>query len=368
MASIRSGFHLLIYSDAEVRGGAEVTLGHVLASMPDEVSVSILGVSAEVVEWLAERRPGVTTEVIAPIASRRDIAGMVAHRRAFARIGADVCQFNLATMSSCQWAMASALSIRGNTCIAVENSPMGTWSATSARLKRLTSARLAAHVAVGEATARAIEKTGGLRAGSVRTLYHGVPDVERHPAPRPNDGPLIGTIARHDRVKGVDVLLDAMVELPDVHAVLIGSGTETEALVAQRDRLDLADRVEFRDVPWGESAIDHLASFDVFVLPSRLEGFPVTIMEAMLAGVPVVATDVGSVRESVTDGESGLVVRPEDPAALAAAIRRLIDDPDLREAMGTEARRRGVERFTVAATVDSYLSLYDEILSAKASR
>jgi glycosyltransferase involved in cell wall biosynthesis len=91
-------------------------------------------------------------------------------------------------------------------------------------------------------------------------------------------------------------------------------------------------------------------------------------MEAMLAGVPVVATDVGSVRESVRDGVTGLVVPPEDPAALAAAIDELVGDPDRRRAMGDAARADAEARFTLDATVAAYVALWQRVLAGPGSR
>src|SRR5438445_48607 len=82
-------------------------------------------------------------------------------------------------------------------------------------------------------------------------------------------------------------------------------------------RLRLSERVRFEG--WREDPRRYLTTFDVFALPSRFEGFPLAIIEAMLARLPVVATRVGSVPEAVADGETGLLVGPEDPAALAAA-------------------------------------------------
>jgi len=362
-------FHLLIYSDAPVRGGAEMTLAMLMSRLPQQIRVSVLGVEAEVVDWLAGHRPGTDTHVIAPIVDRSDLSGMRAHRAAFRRLGADIVQFNLSTLWSCQWAMAAALTIPGMRAIAVENSPMGSPSGLSNRLKRWTSARLAGHVAVGERTARVIEEWVGLPAGSVDHLYHGVEVIEHRPPARAWEGPLVGTIARHDPVKGIDVLLAAMALLDgSVHLVLIGNGPEHDALVALVAELGLGDRVEFREVPWSERAGDHLAGFDLFVLPSRLEGFPVTIMEAMLAGVPVVATDVGSVRESVADGVTGRVVPPEDPAALAAAITEVLADDGRRRAMGEAGRAEALERFTLEATTAAYCRLYAGVLARPGSR
>ena len=144
--------------------------------------------------------------------------------------------------------------------------------------------------------------------------------------------------------------------------VLVGDGPETERLVELRDRLGLADRVEFRPLDWDVRVADLMWAFDALVLPSRLEGFPVTIVEAMLAGLPVVATAVGSVDEAVVVGSTGWIVPPEDPAALAGAIGELVADLPAARAMGERARRIAEERFTIEATVGAYLDLYRGIL------
>ena len=104
-------------------------------------------------------------------------------------------------------------------------------------------------------------------------------------------------------------------------------------------------------------------AYDALVLPSRLEGFPVTIAEAMLAGLPVVATDVGSVAEAVVPGETGWIVPPEDPAALAAAIGELVADLPGAAAMGRRARELGEERFRIDATAAAYVEMYRRILA-----
>ena len=357
-------FHLVVYSDAAGRGGAEVNLSRVLGALPAGMRVTIVGVDAEVVEWLCGHRRGAESVVIPAIVDRTDIKGLLQHRRTFTGLRPDVLQFNLSTASSCQWAMVAATSVPGLRRVAIENSPMAVWSSTSGTLKRFTSPRLAAHVAVGDRTARMIEESSGLRDGSISTLYHGVPSVSRVPVDRP-DAPTLLTVARHDPVKGIDILLEAMSMVPEpTRLVVIGDGEETERLLALRDDLALADRVEFRTVAWDVRVADLMWAFDALVLPSRLEGFPVTIVEAMLAGLPVVATAVGSVDEAVVDGTTGWIVPPEDPAALAAAIGELIGDPDRAEAMGRAGQELAESRFTIGATVQAYMDLYRSLASS----
>jgi glycosyltransferase involved in cell wall biosynthesis len=358
-----SQLHLVVYSDAPTLGGAEVNLSRVLAALPPGVRVTVMGVDADVVEWLRAHRPGTQGLVLPPITGRDDLAGLWRHRAMFVRLRADVVQFNLSTASSCQWAILAASSVPGIARVVVENSPMGVWSTTSGRLKRLTSRALAGHVAVGDRTARLIEESSGLPPGSIDTIYHGVPDVGREPVDRGSE-PTLLTVARHDPVKGIDILLDAFTLVPaPARLVLIGDGAETEALRQQCHDLGLDDRVEFRPLPWEVRASDLMWAYDALVLPSRLEGFPVTIAEAMLAGLPVVATDVGSVAEAVLPGETGWIVPPEDPAALASAINELIADPQRGAAMGARARELGEERFRIDATADAYMELYRRILS-----
>ncbi|HKY15881.1 MAG TPA: glycosyltransferase family 4 protein [Microthrixaceae bacterium] len=359
--------HVLVYTDAEVVGGAEMTMAKVLGGLPPRFTVTVVaidGVSGDSVpRWIADHRPGTEFRQLPRIDGAKDVRGMWAHRRLYAELAPDVMHFNLSLMPSCQWALATALT-RRTPVLVVENSPMGSWSKPSNLLKRVTSKRAQAHVAVGERTARMIEESAGLPAGSVGTLYHGVPEVARDIPREPHDGPIIVNVARHDLVKGIDVLLHAMTHLPDdVALVQIGGGPSTDELVALRRELGLEHRVEFRDLPWEQRAADQLAGFDLFVLPSRIEGLPVTIMEAMLAGRAIVSTDVGSVREQITDGETGLIVAPEDPEALAAAIAELLADPDRRAEMGRRNRETAERLFTVEATVERYVTLYDGLVA-----
>ncbi|MCZ7628137.1 MAG: glycosyltransferase family 4 protein [Microthrixaceae bacterium] len=99
----------------------------------------------------------------------------------------------------------------------------------------------------------------------------------------------------------------------------------------------------------------------MYLLPSRLEAFPVTVQEAMQAGVPVVATDVGSIREAVDDGETGLVVDVGDIEAMAAAIRSLRDDPARRATMGKRAAEVGLVRFDVDEATRQWVELYRSV-------
>jgi glycosyltransferase involved in cell wall biosynthesis len=359
-------FHLAIYSDARERGGAEVTLAELLGALPAQVRVTIVGVAEEPVEYLRSQRPDAAIRVLEPIGSRSDLPRLHAHRRAFAELQPDIVQFNLSMMSSCQWALLAAASLPRLRLIAVENSSMGVWSRTSKLLKRATCTRLSAHLAVGERTSRVVEELSGLPTGSVLTLYHGV----RPPATDPPRHPrTIVNVARHDPVKGIDVLLAALPLVdPAVSLHQIGSGDLLDEHRRRVAELGLDGRVEFLQPDWDTRVADLLGGYELFVLSSRTEGLPVSIMEAMLAGLAVVTSDVGSVREEITHGEHGLVVPPEDPERLAAAINELLADPERRRAMGAAGAAKATRMFTVSATVERYCAVYEAVLSHPPAR
>jgi glycosyltransferase involved in cell wall biosynthesis len=214
---------------------------------------------------------------------------------------------------------------------------------------------------VGEHAARLIEQEARLRAGSVRTIYNGVPDDRIERLPRLAEGLVVGSVGRLDEQKAYDVLIAALPSLPDVTVVLVGDGPARAKLEELARHHGVADRVIFTG--WQAEARRYLGGFDVFVLPSRYEGFPLSIIEAMLACLPVVATDVGSVSECVLAGETGAVVPPDDGNRLAETIRMLLESADLRMRMGEQGRERAISLFSVDAMARSYEQLYAEILA-----
>jgi glycosyltransferase involved in cell wall biosynthesis len=227
-------------------------------------------------------------------------------------------------------------------------------------MKRLTSRAIDRHVGVGERTSREIGELVGLTTRSVLTIHNGVPDLELGAAPRPRPGPLVGAIGRLEPQKGYDVLVRALARVEDATLVLVGDGGERAALEQLAARIGVADRVVWAG--WSDEARTYLGTFDVFAFPSRFEGFPLAVLEALLARRAVVASDVGSTAEAVRDGETGLLVPPEDPAALAGAIEKLLADEPLRHRLGEQGRGLVLERFTAEHMTRAFESLYDELL------
>ncbi len=204
-----------------------------------------------------------------------------------------------------------------------------------------------------------MESTAGLPNGSIRAIQNGVPELHGVPVPRASAGPVVGTLSRLDWTKGIDVLFSALPCLPEVTAVVVGKGDAEASLRAMAARMGVSDRVVFAG--WTDQPGAWLQSFDVFVLPSRAEGLPLSICEAMLSGLPVVATAVGSVPEVVVDGTTGLVIPVDDPDALVRALQSLVSDPALRARMGEAGRERAARDFSVTSMVAQYEALYDEI-------
>jgi glycosyltransferase involved in cell wall biosynthesis len=144
--------------------------------------------------------------------------------------------------------------------------------------------------------------------------------------------------------------------------VIVGDGPDRSAVEAEVRRLGLDSAVRLAGVRNDVAAL--LAAADLFVLSSRSEGLPLSILEAMAAGLPVVASSVGGVPELVLDGETGLLVPPGDSRSLAQAIERLLADPALRGRLGAAGRARVAEHFDLASTQRAHLDLYRSLLAA----
>ena len=178
-------------------------------------------------------------------------------------------------------------------------------------------------------------------------------------------GALVGVmVARIDGRKGHTTLLHALARLRDsganVCVWVVGDGSERQNAERLSGELGLtSDSVRFLG---RRSDIDRLlAAADFFVLPSDIEGLPMSILEAMTHALPIVASNVGGVPELIDDGRHGLLVPAGDAASLARAIQRLRDDPDLRRLLGEAARHRACTDFSMSEMKRKYDLLYDEV-------
>ncbi len=174
-----------------------------------------------------------------------------------------------------------------------------------------------------------------------------------------DERPLVLAVARLDPQKGHRYLLTAATEVPDAIFALAGDGPERPALEELADRLGVRDRVRFLGAR--SDVADLLAACDVFVLPSLFEGFPISVLEAMAAGCPVIATAIGGTDEVVIHGESGLLVPPADPPALASALRLLLADTDLRARLSAAGRDRVSTEFSARDMVRRVTEIYGRL-------
>jgi len=208
----------------------------------------------------------------------------------------------------------------------------------------------------------------------VKMIWNGIDAEKYRPADGGNradehsgnaDGLVIGTAARLAPMKGLEYLIDALAIVRDRGGAFTwrvagegGSRAKLERHVSQRG---LEDRVKWL------GRVDDMSGFyptlDLFVLPSLSEGFPLTNIEAMASGVPVLSTRIAGIPEAIHDGEQGLLVSPRDTQGLAAAIERMIADPTLRKTMGRNARQRVLEEFTIQRTAENFAALYRSLQS-----
>ncbi len=177
----------------------------------------------------------------------------------------------------------------------------------------------------------------------------------------PGDAFVVGCTANYRPRKGIDFLIDAFEQLPDdAHLVLVGR-MGADKLTKRIERSPAGNRIHRLGFRNDAPAVS--AACDVFCMPStKREGLARAIIEAMAYGVPAVVTSAGGSPELVVDGECGFVVPPRDANALAAAIRKLYDDPELRTTMGAAARERIATDFRNEDTVSKTVELYQELV------
>jgi L-malate glycosyltransferase len=179
----------------------------------------------------------------------------------------------------------------------------------------------------------------------------------------PPDALVIGAVANLRPVKDHRTLLDAMALLtprwPELVLCLVGDGALRPELEAQAARLGITHRVIFAGTR--SDPVNWHWAFDVSVLTSLNEGFPNTVVEAMAAAKPVVATAVGGTPDAVRDGETGFLVPPGSAAALAASLARLLEDPELCKTLGQAGRAVALDRFTAGAVMPGVEALYRSV-------
>jgi glycosyltransferase involved in cell wall biosynthesis len=177
-------------------------------------------------------------------------------------------------------------------------------------------------------------------------------------------GPVIGVVGRLALQKGHRFLIEGapavLREFPDAIFLFVGDGPERDRLGQMTRSLGIQDRVIFAGVQSDMPSV--YSSMDILVLPSINEGLPMTLIEALAARKPIVASDVGDVRKVIRDGETGLLVKPGDPQTLGDAVLRFLRDADLRESLSARGQQWTYQQFSASRMADEYRAVYNAVL------
>jgi D-inositol-3-phosphate glycosyltransferase len=223
-------------------------------------------------------------------------------------------------------------------------------------LERTLAHRAARIIAITESLARFQIERVGLPRDKVEVVHYGLDDLPRAwgtnaPDPVPADARVLLCVCRLEPQKGVDVAIRALPDVPGAQLVVLGEGPQRAELERLARELGVQVYLPGR-VP---DVAAWLRRADLLVHPVRWEGFGLALLEAMLASLAVVATRVSSIPEIVSDGETGLLVPPDDPSALAAALNRVLADP---AGYGDRGRARARAEFSVARMAEKTLEVY----------
>jgi len=352
--------HVVVYTDSAGVGGAEISLGHLIATASRAIEITVVGVNPTVVDAIARGRPQ-AQRIVLPGSG---LSAFWTHRRTFQRLRPDVVHVNLCTPWAGAVGLSAALSLPDVRVVRVDQLPLRTTDLLTWLRTRMLCLRVDAHVAVGRVCGRHLEDFYALGRGTVLAIPNGVPDLE----PLGNSTPIsrgedlqIGSIGRLDPMKGHDLLLRAIARVERTRLTIVGEGAYRSQLEQMAAELGLGDRVQMPG--WIERPQHHLPTFDVIAQPSRSEGFPLAMVEAMLAARPVIATRVGSVPEAITDGKTGLLIEKDDVESLVQALRRLRDQPDFRLQLGQQARAIAASSFTAEQMTAQYEHLWQRVLT-----
>ena len=365
------------FTDSAAFGGAEQALLHVLAGLDRRRWRPVLFHHPEpgLAPLLEEaRRLDVELRAVPlmPLGSR-GAARAPQFIRALQAARPAVFHAHLTWPLACKHGLTAAILARVPAIVATEQLFVeAAYSRTTRIQQRLIAKGVHCYIAVSREVARRLRQAFRMPEHKIKVVHNAIPldsfDRPANSALRailagPAERPIVLTTARLDRQKGLCYLLKAAALVPEALFVLAGDGPERASLEAQAHQLGMDDRIVF--LGYRQDISDLLASCDLFVLPSLFEGLPLAVLEAMAAGKPVIATAIGGTDEAVVPGETGLLVPPADPGALAEAIRALLSDPARAQRLAARGKDRAHREFSAATMVQRITHIYDEALGLR---
>ena len=362
------------YLDSDTFGGCEEVVLQLLAGLDKEKWQPVLfhhdkpGIARLLDE---AKRLEIPCRIVPEIVSKDAAVAIWEFARVLREVRPDIFHAHLNWPLGCRHGLAAAKfgRIPGIVATAHLYSPID--GVRFAKLKWLLhAATVDRYIAVSNEVSERFSQSLGLPGTKIRVVHNGIRQTAFGQPPDPavratltegSDCPIVFTPARLHSQKGHKYLLEAAAMIPDAVFVLAGDGPERDFLEQYSSELGIQARVRFlgnrQDVP------QLMAACDLFVLPSLYEGLPISVLEAMAAGKPIVATNIGGTDEAIVNNETGLLVPSANAQELALAIKRLLLNRDQAARFALAGKARAKSMFSQEAMAKGVMQVYDELLS-----
>jgi len=317
---------------------------------------------------------GVPYEIIPPLTLKPGLRNSVKlHHEAFSRLFKE-SRFSLIHVhAGIENAVAASLAFREFSRMPIVFTIHGYPDVASYLVSGIFANRLVDKVICVSDAERKKAETYGWSKAKLSVIHNGVPAPQVPDSPRkiradwdvPETAYVIGTVARLERAKGINHLVAAMPRVvsryPNTRLVIVGDGSKRCELSSLSQKLGIAKNVIFTGQLQDPSPV--LSIMDIFVLPSLREALGIAILEAMAFSLPVVATCVGGIPEAVIHNKTGILLPPGDSEAIASALLRLAENPEMRKAYGIAGKMRFLQHFTDSAMARQTLAVYQRVLA-----
>jgi len=368
---------ILYYTDCDTVGGAEQYLLTVFEKIDRNKWQIVLAYhpSDEISSFVNKvRELNIETVSIPPVRGYSDLYNIWKFIKILRSIRPSIFHANLNWPLSCTYGIIAAFLARVKIIVATQHLYSDTGSRLSNLIQRIVSRLVNRYVSVSSHIAKSMKehispdiKVDVIHNGIMLQKYSGVNstngglDVFSGLKTKQNFL-IILTVARLNKQKGHKYLLEAAGMVDYANFVFAGDGPERDNLEAYARKLQIDDRIKF--LGHREDTPTLINGCDLFVLPSLFEGLPLTIIEAMAAGKPVIASDIPGIDEEVIQDETGLLVPKENPEALGAAINSLLSNPEYAQRLGSAGRIRANEEFSADKMVKRISDIYEELIGS----